>query len=195
MTSNNFACNCVSSHGKQAVKLPHSRPDGEDSDGITSAMGVVQALTSVFLDDNDKLRCINAGCTQITFLLRPPLYYVCVSLSTSSLHCLKLDPNIRKRIAEILVRLCQNLDFLIPISLCYGKKAKHHPFPTDALPNDNVNLNPPFGPNDNINININTSDQPNVSSQTSPVSDKSNLTVRGTNAPSTSPIESNTSKV
>ena len=62
-------------------------------------------------------------------------------------------------------------------------------------PNDNVNLNSPFGPNDNINININTSDQPNVSSQTSPVSDKSNLTVRGTNAPSTSPIESNTSRV
>ena len=74
-----FQGNCVSSHGKQAVKLPHSRPDGEDFDDITSAMGVVQALISVFLDDNDKLRCINAGRTRITFLLRPPLYYVCVS--------------------------------------------------------------------------------------------------------------------
>ena len=39
----------------------------------------MQALISVFLDDGDKLRCINAGRTRITFLLRPPLYYACVS--------------------------------------------------------------------------------------------------------------------
>lgn len=39
----------------------------------------MQALISVFLDDNDKLRSINAGRTRITFLLRPPLYYVCAS--------------------------------------------------------------------------------------------------------------------
>lgn len=42
-------------------------------------MGIMQALVSVFLDDGDKIRCINAGKTRITFLLRPPLYYVCVS--------------------------------------------------------------------------------------------------------------------
>lgn len=42
-------------------------------------IGVIQALVSIFLDDGDKLRCINAGNTRIVFLLRPPLYYVCVS--------------------------------------------------------------------------------------------------------------------
>lgn len=39
----------------------------------------MQALISIFIDDGDKLRCINAGQSKITFLLRPPLYYVCVS--------------------------------------------------------------------------------------------------------------------
>lgn len=42
-------------------------------------IGVIQALVSIFLDDGDKLRCINVGNTRIVFLLRPPLYYVCVS--------------------------------------------------------------------------------------------------------------------
>ena len=42
-------------------------------------MGLVQALVSVFIDDNDKLRSINAGELRITFLLRSPLYYVCAS--------------------------------------------------------------------------------------------------------------------
>lgn len=46
---------------------------------MASTIGIVQALISVFLDDNDKLRSINAGKTRITFLLRPPLYYACVS--------------------------------------------------------------------------------------------------------------------
>lgn len=46
---------------------------------MTSTIGIMQALISVFLDDNDKLRSINAGRTRITFLLRQPLYYVCVS--------------------------------------------------------------------------------------------------------------------
>ncbi|KDQ62528.1 hypothetical protein JAAARDRAFT_189835 [Jaapia argillacea MUCL 33604] len=54
-------------------------PSGDDSDMLTSVIGIIQALISVFLDDNDKIRCINAGSTRITFLLRPPLYYVCVS--------------------------------------------------------------------------------------------------------------------
>jgi len=46
---------------------------------MASTIGIMQALISVFLDDNDKLRSINAGRTRITFLLRPPLYYVGVS--------------------------------------------------------------------------------------------------------------------
>lgn len=56
-----------------------SRPDGRDVENLSSIMGIVQALLSVFLDDGDKLRCINAGRLRITFLLRSPLYYVCAS--------------------------------------------------------------------------------------------------------------------
>lgn len=56
-----------------------SRQEDEASDNFTSTIGVMQALVSIFLDDGDKLRCINAGNTRITFLLRPPLYYACVS--------------------------------------------------------------------------------------------------------------------
>lgn len=51
----------------------------ENDETATSVIGLMQALISVFLDDNDKIRCINAGRTRITFLLRPPLYYACVS--------------------------------------------------------------------------------------------------------------------
>ena len=54
------------------------REDG-DSDTLSSTMGLVQALVSVFIDDNDKLRSINSGELRITFLLRSPLYYVCAS--------------------------------------------------------------------------------------------------------------------
>ncbi|KAI5123167.1 hypothetical protein M0805_000869 [Coniferiporia weirii] len=50
-----------------------------DQDALASTMGLMQALISVFLDDGDKLRCINAGRTRITFLLRSPLYFACVS--------------------------------------------------------------------------------------------------------------------
>lgn len=56
-----------------------SRTDGQDVENLSSIMGIVQALLSVFLDDGDKLRCINAGRLRITFLLRSPLYYVCAS--------------------------------------------------------------------------------------------------------------------
>ncbi|KAF9241172.1 trafficking protein Mon1-domain-containing protein [Melanogaster broomeanus] len=52
-----------------------SRSAAEDSEAFSSTMGIVQALLSVFIDDGDKLRCINAGPLRITFLLRSPLYY------------------------------------------------------------------------------------------------------------------------
>ncbi|KAF8610273.1 DUF254-domain-containing protein [Ceratobasidium sp. AG-I] len=42
-------------------------------------MGLLQALVSVFADDGDRIRSINAGSTRITFVLRAPLYYACVS--------------------------------------------------------------------------------------------------------------------
>lgn len=56
-----------------------SHPGGAEQNGMVSTVGIMQALISVFLDDHDKLRCINAGRTRITFLLRPPLYYACAS--------------------------------------------------------------------------------------------------------------------
>ncbi|KAJ7069644.1 trafficking protein Mon1-domain-containing protein [Mycena amicta] len=56
-----------------------SRPGGEDSENMASMIGIMQALISVYIDDGDKIKCINAGNTRITFVLRPPLYYVCVS--------------------------------------------------------------------------------------------------------------------
>jgi hypothetical protein len=57
----------------------YSRFIEHDSDDLASLMGIMQALISVFLDDRDKLRCINAGNTRINVLIRSPLYYVCVS--------------------------------------------------------------------------------------------------------------------
>ena len=59
--------------------LMFSQTEDRDSDQLASIAGIMQAIVSVFLDENDKLRCINAGKTRISFLLRPPLYYVCVS--------------------------------------------------------------------------------------------------------------------
>ncbi|KAG6854671.1 hypothetical protein C0991_003319 [Blastosporella zonata] len=56
-----------------------AKPDGEETGNVAATIGIMQALISVFLDDKDKLRCINAGRTRITFVLRAPLYYVCSS--------------------------------------------------------------------------------------------------------------------
>jgi len=56
-----------------------SRSGSDDLDDLTSTIGIIQALISVFIDDGDKLRCINAGKTRMAFLQRTPLYYVCVS--------------------------------------------------------------------------------------------------------------------
>ncbi|KAF8231695.1 DUF254-domain-containing protein [Tricholoma matsutake] len=159
--------------------------EDEDSDNMASTIGVMQALISVFLDDNDKLRCINAGRTRITVLLRPPLYFACVSswgepesvtrshleylhlqilsivtasqlrriferrtnfdlrrlldgaesflnslldrlefdlsMSTSSLHCLKLETNLRKRAAEALVPTSKIKDILYIVLLAQGR--------------------------------------------------------------------------
>ncbi|KAF8967063.1 vacuolar fusion protein MON1 [Flammula alnicola] len=162
-----------------------SRPGGGDEDGMASTIGIIQALISVFLDDNDKLRSINAGRTRITFLLRPPLYYACASswgepesvtrshleylhlqilsivtgtqlkriferrtnfdlrrllsgaepfmnsllarletdmaMSMSSLHCLKMEPNLRKRIAEYLVPNPKMKDMLYIIMIANNR--------------------------------------------------------------------------
>ncbi|THV03869.1 DUF254-domain-containing protein [Dendrothele bispora CBS 962.96] len=176
-----------------------SRSGNDDSDDMTSTIGIMQALISVFIDDGDKLRCINAGKTRMTFLQRTPLYYVCVSswgepesvtrshleylhlqvlsivtaaqlrkiferrtnfdlrrllngaetfltamigrlefdlaMSSSSLHCMKLDPVLRKRAAEALVPTSKMKDILYMIliarsqviTLIRPKKHSIHP--------------------------------------------------------------------
>ncbi|KAL1950355.1 hypothetical protein VTO73DRAFT_5479 [Trametes versicolor] len=156
-----------------------------NSDSATSMIGVIQALVSIFLDDGDKLRCINAGNTRIVFLLRPPLYYVCVSawgepesvtrfhleylhlqilsvvsaeqlrrmfeqrrnfdlrrllggaepflysllarlewdlaMSTSSLQCLRLDPVLRKSVADVLVPTSKIKEMLYVVLVAQGR--------------------------------------------------------------------------
>ncbi|KAH9080547.1 trafficking protein Mon1-domain-containing protein [Lactarius deliciosus] len=53
--------------GKPVRSIEH------DPDNLASTMGIMQALISY------KLRCVNAGSTRINILMRPPLYYACVS--------------------------------------------------------------------------------------------------------------------
>jgi hypothetical protein len=70
--------------------------EDDESEEVSNMVGVMHALISVFADEQDKLRCegslpvvlfctssiyscINAPPRRITFVLRSPLYYVCVS--------------------------------------------------------------------------------------------------------------------
>lgn len=73
----------VSSHfavlSQELIPSIFSRSVNYDSDELASVIGIMQALISVFLDDRDKLRCINSGKTRINFLVRSPLYYAAVS--------------------------------------------------------------------------------------------------------------------
>ncbi|KAK7469379.1 Vacuolar fusion protein mon1 [Stygiomarasmius scandens] len=178
-----------------------SRSGSDDSDDLTSTIGIIQALISVFIDDGDKLRCINAGKTRMAFLQRTPLYYVCVSswgepesvtrshleylhlqilsivtaaqlrkiferrtnfdlrrllngaetfltaminrlefdlaMSTSSLHCMRLDPTLRKRAAEALVPATKMKDVLYMILIAQSqvitliRPKKHSIHPAD----------------------------------------------------------------
>ncbi|KAH9950658.1 trafficking protein Mon1-domain-containing protein [Amylocystis lapponica] len=178
-----------------------SRQRDGDSDNFTSTIGIMQALVSVFIDDGDKLRCINAGSTRITFLLRSPLYYACVSswgepesvtrfhleylhlqilsvvsaeqlrrmferrtnfdlrrllsgaepflysllarlewdlaMTSSSLNCLRLDPVLRKSVADTLVPTSKIKDILYVILLAQERvitlvrPKKHSIHPSD----------------------------------------------------------------
>jgi len=84
-----------------------SMKDEDESDDVSNMVGVMHALISVFADEQDKLRCeislpvvlfcisfiyscINAPPRRITFVLRSPLYYVCVSsiLEPESVVCI-----------------------------------------------------------------------------------------------------------
>ncbi|KAM0746693.1 DUF254-domain-containing protein [Meredithblackwellia eburnea MCA 4105] len=51
----------------------------KDEDEATVNVGVMQAIISIFADEGDRLRYIDAGSTKVSFLLKSPLYLVCVS--------------------------------------------------------------------------------------------------------------------
>lgn len=53
--------------------------DDADEDMVTASIGVMQVIISIFADEGDKLRYIDAGPVRIAFLLRAPLYLACVS--------------------------------------------------------------------------------------------------------------------
>lgn len=53
--------------------------EDEDDEAVTTLVGVIQAIISIFADEGDKIRYINAGQVKISFLLKAPLYFVCVS--------------------------------------------------------------------------------------------------------------------
>jgi hypothetical protein len=55
-----------------------------DESRISSYMGVIQALISFFADNEDSLRCINAGQHKFVFLIKSPLYLVAVSRTGES---------------------------------------------------------------------------------------------------------------
>jgi hypothetical protein len=55
-----------------------------DESRISSYMGVIQALISFYADNDDTIRCINAGQHRFVFLLKTPLYLVCVSRTGES---------------------------------------------------------------------------------------------------------------
>ena len=61
------------------MKLPISASDDTDEELVTSSVGVMQAIISIFADEGDRIRYIDAGNVKISFLLKAPLYYVCVS--------------------------------------------------------------------------------------------------------------------
>ncbi|SGY20537.1 BQ5605_C016g08087 [Microbotryum silenes-dioicae] len=50
-----------------------------DDEEATGYVGVMQAIISIFADEGDKLRYVDAGKMKIAFVLKAPLYLVCVS--------------------------------------------------------------------------------------------------------------------
>ncbi|EPQ31033.1 uncharacterized protein PFL1_01222 [Pseudozyma flocculosa PF-1] len=67
---------------EEAERRRQQELEDDEEERATTQVGVMQALISIFADDDgDRLRHINAdnGRTRITFLLRSPLYFVCVS--------------------------------------------------------------------------------------------------------------------
>lgn len=89
-------------------------------DNMTSTIGIMQALISVFIDDNDKLRCINAGNTRITFLIRSPLYYACASSWGEPESVVSLSLHVRLTRLQIKHLVCEARRELI-WTICISK--------------------------------------------------------------------------
>ncbi|BGP58154.1 Vacuolar fusion protein mon1 [Rhodotorula sphaerocarpa] len=60
-----------------AGKLVYTSDPSEEA--ATGLVGVMQAIVSIFADEGDRIRYIDAGQTRISFLLKAPLYLVVVS--------------------------------------------------------------------------------------------------------------------
>ncbi|ORX75692.1 DUF254-domain-containing protein [Anaeromyces robustus] len=62
-----------------------------DESKLSSLMGVIQAIISFYDVDNDEICCINTSTHKIVFLLKTPLYLVCVSQTNETEEQLKLQ--------------------------------------------------------------------------------------------------------
>ncbi|KAG4087450.1 DUF254-domain-containing protein [Neocallimastix lanati (nom. inval.)] len=62
-----------------------------DESKLSSLMGVIQAIISFYNVDNDEINCINTSTHKIVFLLKNPLYLVCVSQTNETEEQLKIQ--------------------------------------------------------------------------------------------------------
>jgi len=62
-----------------------------DESKLSSLMGVIQAIISFYNVDNDEISCINTSTHKIVFLLKNPLYLVCVSQTNETEEQLKIQ--------------------------------------------------------------------------------------------------------
>jgi len=62
-----------------------------DESKLSSLMGVIQAIISFYSTNNDEINCINTATHKIVFLLKNPLYLVCVSQTSESEEHLRLQ--------------------------------------------------------------------------------------------------------
>ncbi|KLT45241.1 DUF254-domain-containing protein [Cutaneotrichosporon oleaginosum] len=72
--------------GKPVFSIGHA-----DEDTLTNLMGVVQALVSIFAEDDDKLRSVVRGRTRIAFLIKPEMYLFAVSDWGEPEHVLRMQ--------------------------------------------------------------------------------------------------------
>lgn len=100
---------------------PGQKEEEEDVDQlVTSAVGVMQAIISIFADEGDKLRYMDAGHVRISFLLRSPLYLVAVSQWGE-------PQSVVRPSAQFVSLLLANSLHSVPASHALGVSALAHP--------------------------------------------------------------------